>query len=254
MENLEKIENYLSGTLTESERLNYENELKNNSELRDLQLKYILAKEAVVSAGIREQVAKVHKDFMQNRIQNQEIHSDIKPKGKQVFMLSSTMRIAASVLIFLLAYSTYQYTTLSPRKVLDGMTIAYNPSTLRGGGDNYAQVRSAFERKDYKKVIATTQDKTTKDVDLIFFRALANFNLENYADALRDFEALKQQNARSLKPSFVYEIAYYEALSLVGAEKFELAVDKLKGVQANKQNPYHVAISDWDILKIKLLH
>jgi hypothetical protein len=132
------------------------------------------------------------------------------------------------------------------------MVTDYNPSMLRGSDDKAQNIRNAYKAQDFEKVIAEI-GAGNSDSEMVFLRAMSNFKLKNFEASLNDFALLKKQNVSSLKPSYVYEIAYYEALALIGAEKYDLAQTQLESVKNDAQNPYHSLISDWDIFKLKVL-
>jgi hypothetical protein len=253
MENLERIENYLNNTLNESERMEYENELESNDSLRDTQLRYILAKDAIAGVGVRNVVAEEHRKFMSKRTDNQTFtEKERKPMGKQIYLFTP-MRIAASILLILSVYTGFQYATLSNESVLDGMSSDYNPSVLRGANDNLQNIRNDYKYGKFENVISAIANQENLSSEMIFLRAMSNYNLKNYQASLQDFETLRKQNAGNSKPSYVYEIEYYEALALVGNGKYDLAISQLEKIKNNESNPYRSLISEWDILKIKAL-
>ncbi len=254
MEALEKIENYLQNILNEKERIEFERELSENPELQTLQEKYVLAKDAIISSNIRNEVRKVHQNFMANRADNQAITSKSKPMGKQISLNSSWMRMAASVLVFLSFFAIYQYTSLDKEGFLADATIEYNSSTLRGKSDDLQQIRNLYKSGDFEQTLSEIKKITTFDSEILFLKAMANFKLKNYETAINDFETLKKQNLTSLKPSYIYEIEYYGTMALVGTEKYELAIEKLENIKQNTQNTYSSSISSWDIFKLKILN
>lgn len=254
MEEIEKIDNYLSGKLSTEARLQYENELAQKQELRDLQEKVIVAKEIIVSANIRKTVSEVHQKFINERpiSSNSQTERVRKPQGKQVF-LSSFVRVAASFVLLLAGFAIYQYVSISPQSILADATVEYNPSMFRGSNSNLQTIRTFYKAKDYTAVINEIGKEQKLDSEMLFLRAMSNFSLKNYQESLKDFGAIKQQNASSLKPSYVYEIEYYESLAMIGTEQYAMALEKLEALKANNQNPYSKLISDWDLFKLKIL-
>jgi tetratricopeptide (TPR) repeat protein len=251
-EKLEQIELFVNGSLTLEERNNFQREVNENPELSETVNKFMFAKDIIVSANTRKEVAMVHQDFMTNDYQSQAPVEVQKPAIKKLFW-TNTIRIAASIVLIIGAFAAYQARTLNPESFIADNEIEYTSSTFRGAKSDMGNVRGLYRTKNYEQVLSVLQNEPSPNAEMIFLKAMANYKLKNYRNALSEFERLRAENARTSEPSFVHELAYYEALSLVGFEEYERAIQSLEKVKNDPNNPYSVGISEWQLFKLKLM-
>ncbi len=246
MEFKEKIDQYLAGVLTESEKLAFENEMNTNAELKDAFSKQFLAKEAIKLAGIRKQVKEVH---IQYHVDNESV-IDSKPKLRKSWV-SYISKIAASVAIFILGIGAYQFMNLSAQKVIVENTITYIEPTMRGEGAAESEISKAYKSADYDKVIGLNNETRSTNVEDQFLVSMAYFNAGNYKIALEKLDELLNDKVNN--GQYINQLQYYKGLSLLGIGNISEATTVFKTTKADSTNPYSKNISETFLFKLKLL-
>lgn len=251
-ENLEKIESFVNDSLTMEEKKTFQREVEENPELSEMVSKFIFTRDIIRLANIRKEVSMVHHKFMQ---EDYQASKQEKPKKSLIKILfgSLPMSIAASVILVLGCWSIYQLTTLNAEDLIAENQIDYTSSTFRGSVSNLGNVRGLYRNGEYEQVLQVLQKEFSPNAEMIFLKAMANFKMKNYKNALIDFQQLRTANTKTAEPSFVHELAYYEALSLIGNHDYEQAIKNLEGIKNDPNNPYRAGISAWQLFKLNLM-
>ncbi|MEA5461692.1 tetratricopeptide repeat protein [Arcicella sp. LKC2W] len=250
-EELEKIESFVNDSLTLEDKMSFQREMSENSELLEKIQKFISAKDVIIAANLRKEVANIHQKFMQEDYQEQV--TPPKPIIRKLFWNNVT-KIAASMMMIIGLWVIYQVSILSAESIITDSQIEYTSSTFRGEKSNLGHIRGLYRNKNYTQMLKTLQNESSPNAEMIFLKAMANFKMKNYQLAINEFGQLRKANAKTSEPSFVHELTYYEALSLVGNKNYDLAIEKLEKIKADPNNPYHVGVSEWQLFKLKLLN
>jgi tetratricopeptide (TPR) repeat protein len=251
-EKLEKIESYANDSLTLEEKKSFQREIEENPELLENVNRFVFTKDIIKSASIRKEVSEVHRKFMLEDYQSQQEDEVKKPVIKKLFW-SNTVRIAASIVLVIGVWAAYQATTLNPESIIADSQIEYTSSTFRGEKSNLGNVRGLYRNGNYAKMLQILEKEANPNAEMVFLKAMANFKMKNYQMAINEFEQLRIANAKSTEPSFVHELAYYEALSLIGNQDYELAIQNLEKIKEDPNNPYRVGITEWQLFKLKFM-
>jgi hypothetical protein len=246
MEFTEKIDQYLEGSLSEAEKLAFENELNNNAELNQEFSKHYLAKEAIKLAGIRKQVKEVHEQY---HIENEATVVSA-PKLRKSWV-SYISKIAASVAILFVGFGAYQFMNLTPQKLIKENTLTYIEPTMRGEGSVESDISTAYKSADYQKVIEIGNQKIGQDIDDQFLVVMANYNVGNYESTLAKANELLANKV--INGKYINELQYYKGLALVGSGKVDEAIIVFKNIKMDSSNPYARNVTDAFLFKLKLL-
>ncbi len=251
-EQFEKIESFANGSLTLEDKENFKCEMGDNPELSETVNRFVFTKDSIKSANIRKEVSDIHQKFMLEDYQSPQ-HDEIqKPAIKRIFW-SNTVRLAASVVLVIGVWAGYQATTLNPESIIADSQIEYTSSTFRGEKSNLGNVRGLYRNGNYAQMLQILEKEVNPNAEMVFLKAMANFKLKNYQNALQEFEQLRIVNAKTTEPSFVHELAYYEALSLIGNQDYELAIENLEKIKEDPNNPYRVGVTEWQLFKLKFM-
>lgn len=246
MEFTEKIDQYLAGSLTETDRLAFENELNSNAELNVEFSKHFLAKEAIKLAGIRQQVSKAHKQY---HLENEATVVSA-PKLRKSWV-SYISKIAASVAILFVGFGAYQFMNLTPQKLVEENTLTYIEPTMRGEGSLQSGIATAYKTANYEKVIELSNQNMAQNIDDQFLVAMAHYNVGHYESTLAKANELLANKVDNGK--YINELQYYKGLALVGAGKVDEAITLFKNIKANSSSPYARNVTDAFLFKLKLL-
>ncbi|MCU0468994.1 MAG: hypothetical protein MUF58_10350 [Arcicella sp.] len=251
-EQLEKIESFVNDSLALEEKKVFQSDIDKNPELLATVNQFVFTKKSIKSANIRREVAEIHQKFMLEEYNSQQNDEIKKPVIKKMFW-NNTVRIAASIILVVGVWVGYQVTTLNPESIIADSQIEYTSSTFRGEKSNLGNVRVLYRKGDYEQMLQILGKEANPNAEMIFLMAMANFKMKNYQKALDEFEQLRLANAKTTEPSFVHELAYYEALSLIGNQDYELAIQNLEKIKEDPNNPYRVGITEWQLFKLKFM-
>lgn len=246
--------NYLDRTLEEREMREVEALINTDPEARQ-QWQYLqLAVEAVEYAALYDQVAAVKENF--RTIQPETVATASHKRGNLI-RLRSVLSMAAVLLLFVAA-GTYKYFTTSATQVYQQAFIAYTLQTTRGQA-TITDIEQAYRNRNWNAVIATFNTINTSsltDNKTLFLAGMAHLQLQHFATAGDLFKQVLANNARTSDDYFQDEAQFYLAMSELGGNNIQPAVQLLQQIRADKQHLYHdqaarIGNLDLQILKIK---
>jgi hypothetical protein len=246
MESIEKIDEYLAGKLSESDKKSFEEEICTNKELEALVSKQYLAQESIKLTNIRNNVRNIHEQFMANY----ESEIVTSPKIKRNWIALGG-KIAASIAFFMLSFGAYQWYNLSPEKLLSQTDIHYQEPTMRGENNAINPVVETYKQADYLKVVSDFNLLKQPNLKEQFLGSMANYNLGKYDASLAMIDKMLIEN--SSENEYSNELHYYKGLNLVGLYKINEAIIQLEKIKNDSKNPYSKNISNGFMLKLKAL-
>ncbi|MFM9910277.1 MAG: hypothetical protein ACKVOW_13060, partial [Chitinophagaceae bacterium] len=104
---------YMDSELAGEEQISLEATLNNDEALKEELDNLKFARLCVTGLGLRKQVGAVHQEMME------EFKQTIKPIGILRSITRVSMRVAAGLLVLILAGGVYQYLTISPEKLVN---------------------------------------------------------------------------------------------------------------------------------------
>lgn len=245
--NTDVLIHYLDDELSQEEKQQVENELKVNPDLRQQLEKLSLARQAVKTFGVKQKVASIHAEMMQELATKNATQP-----GKLRNLTRSLLRVAASLLVALLGFGVYQYITISSEKLFSATYQPYSLSVSRGPAETGA-IEKAYTEKDYPAVLelfAKLQSANQKDN---FIAGQTYLALHDYSKAIGCFNNVLSLNAASGATIFKDDAEYYVALSYLGKNEFGRAYPILLNIRNNPQHLYNDKLTDGIMRKLKLL-
>lgn len=242
----ELLVQYLDGELTGSEKDNLEKQLQADASLKAELESLQLAREAVRSYGLKEQVAGVHRQMMD------ELQTPVVKINSTRRIFRFTMAVAASVLLVFLSITAYNFFTLSPNKLFADNYHSFELSTVRDGNTTETLIEKAYKEKNYNEVVSLGS-KINGIEEVSFLTAMSYLELNNNAKAIESFKEALVLNP-GVKPSlWKDESEYYLALTYIRNKDYDLALDLLNKIQVDPIHLYHNKITNKLIRKVKML-
>lgn len=240
MENFDKLLNYLEGSLSEAEKTDFEAEMEQNLQLREELAMMRLAQDAVRSAGAREVVEEVQRNFFENR----------KPKGKQVFLGRYALKYAAIIFAIFTFWGAFQVSQINSNTILADYGISYIEPVMRSTEAEQAEFKLNYQNKEFEKLLKSLPAIEQPTAEQYFLSSMAAFELEKYPLAQQYLSKASIMDQESI---YQNEIPYYEGLIALGQEQYAQAYELLSNVKNNPLNPYSMAVSRSLLIKLRFL-
>jgi tetratricopeptide (TPR) repeat protein len=243
----EKLVQYLDGELSGVEKENLEQKLAADkvlqAELESLQS----TREAVKLYGLRQRVAFVHGQMM----------DEMQPSVKTISPIRKNLRysvaIAASLLLLIAGYMAYNFFTLSPDKVFASNYKSYELSIMRGNGtQELSLLEEPYIAKEYAKVVGIKFDRSFTIKEL-FLRAMSYAELADNTKAIDEYKKIIAQNEIAKTNSFSQQTEYYLALSYIRNKDYGFALDILNKINDDPNHLYHEKVTRKLIRQVKRL-
>lgn len=239
---------YLDGELSPEERLQLENELKQNTALQQELENLALAKDAVKMYGLKQKVGAVHSVMMK------EIAATEMPAKTGMIrnIARRSMKIAAALLVVLLGFGVYQYVSVSPDKLFAEKYQPYSFSVSRGAAAADA-MENAYKERNYTGVInlfTVLQNGGQKEN---FLAGLAYLAVNDYAKGIVSFNKVLSLNNAAGASIFKDDAEYYLALSYLKNKEIKSALPLFAAIHTNPDHLYNDKVTAGFMRKLKIL-
>ncbi|MBL7747107.1 MAG: hypothetical protein JNM19_06745, partial [Chitinophagaceae bacterium] len=215
----ELLVQYLDGTLQSPEKENLKAQLAADAALQQEFDSLLLTREAVRYYGLKEKVATVHQQMME------EMKAPVKQIGGTRRMLRYAASIAASLLLLVGGYLAYTFFTLSSEKVYSANYQKYEPATVRDGGATESAIEKAYRQGNYQEVIELHNAKPDRTAGDEFICGAAAMELNNNTIAIKCFTEVLAINTKTGTKALNDEAEYYLSLSYVRNKDYDYALD-----------------------------
>jgi len=233
---------YLDNEMSLSEKQEFENQMKDNAQLKAQVESLMLARKAVEYYGIHDEVSKVRKEFQQGTTQQ---------KAKVVRMkkpLRYILMAAASVILIGLIAIGYLFYQLSPEKVYNEGFVSYNLPVARGSNVSATSIENAYQKKDYNQVIELSKTSPVSEKEQLL-TGLSFMQLNQFNEASIQFREILKVPHSNYKP----DAEYYLALSQLRMKQYDEALDIFRKIHADESHLYHKQVSSGLLREIKWL-
>jgi tetratricopeptide (TPR) repeat protein len=238
----ETIIKYLDRELTGADLKAFEQLLSQDNSVREELTNLQLAQKAVISYGLKAQVASVRGEMLKDAQNN-----DRDTSARMYSFIRPALKVAAGLLFFLLAIGVYQYATVSPSKVYDESYQPYKAGVLRGGTNT--ELEAAYVSGKSKTVIRLFEKMTAPDNKASFLAGQSYLSIQQPKKAIQAFNNI----LRSPQKIYKDDAEYYLALSYLEDNQPVKARALFKKIYQDNDHLYHDRVSYWTLLKLKLL-
>ncbi len=206
---------------------------------------------------LRLAVDTVRRDAIQARVsavrQSAEYHParTVKAEGAVLRSLYTTsLRIAAVLLLFLVSAVVYKYISVNPESVYNRQFNGYELGTLRGPEAQDGQ-SEAYRNKNWNEVVADYNAEHNPTRKSVFLAAMAQMELARFPQAVALFE--KILNAGAGNDSFREEAEYYGALAYLRNHQESKGIALLARIQATPSHTYAPLAAKLSAIDMKII-
>ena len=247
----ESLMRYLDGEMSQTEKEEFEKELTADESLRQQLQDLQASREAVKMYGLKQQVASVHREIME----------ETKP-GAVIRKMSSTrrfarygLRVAASIVLIAICFLAYRFFSLSPDKLYNEKYNSFELSTLRGENENQAtEIEKAYREKNYKRVLVLSTKYPEKNIKDEFLAGISCLELNKPSEAVDLFNKVIIRDQNSDHPVYKDDAEYYLALSYLRAKNYEKALELMNAIHENRSHLYREKFTKGFIRQVKILN
>lgn len=244
----EKLIKYLDGELAGEEKEDLEKQLQNDPSLQEELDGLKLAREAVRSYGLRQQVSGIHQQMMHER------NVSARSIGLSGRVIRYTMSIAAGILVIFLGITAYNYFSLSSNKLFNEYYQSYEIQTSRDvTNQTVSPLENAYREKNYSEVIKIGETSNALPAKETFLLAMAYVELKNDNKAIENFKNVIDRYKPGETNIQKEEAEYYLSLSYLRNKEYDHALELMSRIHDNPGHTYHEKITNSLISKVKRL-
>lgn len=244
----EELIRYLDEDLDAEQRLVVEQKLAADPVLAEQLESLRVAKQAVSSLGLRRKVNTIRKEMLRDIKPEPSLQ---KPETPVHGIGYWGKRIAAAVVIMVFAAAMYQYVTLSSANMFRD---EYETFLLtQGRSVEISVIEKSYTDKDYTKVIELFESGTDVSATANFFAGCAYLQTGVPNKAITSFLRVQQLNQNAPVPLHAEDAQYYLALAYLAHNEPQKALPIFESIHQDPVHAYHDKVSNWDLLKLKLL-
>ncbi|MEN7548627.1 hypothetical protein AAG747_11945 [Rapidithrix thailandica] len=238
-EQFEEIESYLAGSLSQSKKEYFEQQMKKNKTLHEETSAIHSAQQLIKDYCYEEEV----KESFQKMLREQDVE-------KRIHFGYYYMRLAAVFIAGLIVASIgIQFATIHPQDLLSDLQ-PYEASVKRGDVTAEASMQAAYQEQDYKTCLKLYQNLEAPTLQAQMLSAQAHFNLHQTRQAVQQFQGL-----RASDHVFYSQIAeWYLAFAYLETGEIKEAKQIFDSIKQNPDHLMHSEYSTWMEWKLKLLH
>ena len=245
----ENIIQYIDDEMTMDEKQAFEKLLQQDAVLYERYQFMLAAKQAIRSKGLKEQVSKIHEEYIQSLNRPAVTTTHISHKHS---IFKTFMRVAA-VLIFVVAgYGVFEFSTTDNDSLYKSSFINYQYNIIRGG-EQSKRIDSLYNAANYNAVLTAFNANSQKEQKDYFLAAQSYLHLNKPEAAISAFQQIEKMNASTDQKSFVDETDFYLALAYIKAGRIAEAEKQLNKITSNKQHLFYNNAKNISTLKLKIL-
>ena len=241
--NEEILMKYLDEELSLQERVNLENLLKEDGELRQRLENLRLAKEAVRYYSIQSAVASVRTIWEQSHPLPTK-----RPKAKVISLkkVGFYFLAAACILFAVFRISLFFNSHLTPERVYQEAYVDYKLGNSRSTQKSGTPIILAYQNNNYPEVIRLSHNGNLTPQEQ-FVTAIAFLKENRAAEAVPYLETLQ------LNTTYQQDSEFYLALAYLKTNQFDKSLDMLKKIHSDPNHLYHQQVDEKIINEVEKL-
>lgn len=200
---------------------------------------------SISGLGLREQVARVHGEMMRDR---GEVS---KPYGKVRSIARLSMRIAAGIIVLIIAGASYQYFVITPERLFNENYSTYTIGSSRAS-DELSPVEKSFRQKDFKTTITLFNTISNKGPRDYFLAGNAYLEMGDLSNAILQFNNCIATNQAFQTTAYLEDAEYYLAITYLKNKEINKALPLFEKIHNQPLHLYHDKVSNWFINKVKV--
>ena len=247
MKKIDLIDRYLRNELSGTEKATFEQKVADYPDFRQEVEDMRISQEVIRSYAMREEIKSIRKAMLEENQSNTST-------AAQPFRFYA-VRIAASVLLLIVALAAFQYASLSGDKLYAEKSLVYQTETSRGAqaeGEE-AQAFTYYQQEDYQRYLENYEQWTSPSTKATFLAGNAYLQSADTRKAIAAFQAVLEKNARSDQKQFQDDAEYYLSLALVKNEDYAQALSILESIADNPAHKYHNMADTYYLWKLRMM-
>ncbi len=240
------IDSYLAGSLTDEEMIYFNKQLQEDASLRAALENYEISRDAVRNYALRNDLRHIRHQMKQEEA--------AKPSGKQVSLWQYAAKVAAAVVLLIIAFFAIQMATLSGERLYNGKVFPVEVWTTRGaaGLQEDQAIKVLLASGNYQQVIDDYQAQFDPSVTATFIAGNAYLQQDMTDKAIAAFKKVEDMNTNTQDKRFVEEAHYYLALSYLRGGDYDQALRRFEAIKASDGN-YSQYVGSYFLLKLRAL-
>ena len=258
----DRIDRYLRGEMNADEKKAMESDLSSDPALKDKYENIIIAQQAIQYDGLKRDVDEIRQSMLSEDadIDNYTMSSkeEVKQADSPLPIGMYALRVAASLLIILVAFATLQMSITDPSDLYDNKVNYEVVDVVERSGqesESLSKILEAYQTSNYQDAVAfytAIDDPTTKES---YIAAAAYLKLESYPEAQQNYIKILEGTDTDNKDYWQQKAAYNLAITDIKLERYNEAIRILVELKSDEEygDYYDQLLSDYTLWKLRLL-
>lgn len=251
MNTIELIDRYIDNQLPQDQAQQIEKTLQEDAELQRLLESVKVARKVIQFRALTIKMKGLHEKHIQAIRNEQRIDNVIPMPVNRSY--SWVTRIAASVILILVSYGTYQYVSLDTVHLYNDKFISYYLPTTRSSAKTQSSLNALYSSGNYAAVIQHFNKLPDKVASDYFLTGVSYLHQKEYKQAINTLKQLREYNNNRSDDYFVQETDYYLALAYLGDNKVEQSYKLFEAIHHTPRHMFSETVTDLDMIKLRIL-
>ena len=199
----DKIDRYLKGDMPEDERKAFETELTQDEALKDELEKTDISRKAVQYQGLRDEVQSIRSNMLHETPDSGRTTIE-RPLPLGFYAL----RVAASLLLVLLAFAAIQATLVDPQGIYADKINYEVVDVVERSGEESASLSTilvAYQKDNFQDAAAIFSQQDNPTVKEQYIAAAAYLQLEEYEQAVSSYRKILKDDVLNEKKDYYFK-------------------------------------------------
>lgn len=256
-----RIDRYLKGEMNTEEKKSFEYNLARDDELKNELEKTEMASRAVRYRGLQQEVSDVRSKMLKDEAHQNGLSERKQAIERPLPVRFYAFRVAASLLLVLLAFAGIQMTVVDPDTIYQEKINFEVVDVVERSDEESSTLSSileAYQQDNFQDVTALYNELETPSVKEKYITAAAYLQLQQYNEAVTIYHQIlgtDSQNTDSKMSYWEQRSAYNLAITNLQLGEYEEAIDLLNQLKSNEEygDYYDQLISDYALWRLRLL-
>ena len=254
LDELERLDQYLDGQLTEDDRSALEQALEEDTSLRETLQLLRISRDAIRAKALQQKVHTLHQKWKPevrptansattlptSEAEVVTMPPPVKPAASTT-LFRTVWRVAAAVLIGLVGYSAYQFGSANHSTMYNEHYLSYELPRVRGNDEAVTNLDVLYDQQRYAEVLQAYERQTSFSGRDHFLAAMSALEQEDYTRAVDLFTQVRAT------ASFEQETDYYLALAYLQTGQTDEARALFQKIAKAPRHLYHENASPQDL-------
>ena len=259
LDKAKSIDRYLKGDMNLDEKRSFEDSLKQDESLRQSLENTEIVSKAIQYKGLKEDVNTIRTQMLSEEKVTADRTEQSKTVERSMPFGVYAFRIAASLLILLVAFAGIQMATVNPQSIYQEKIFLEVVDVVERSDEESTSLSSileAYQQNNFEDAAALYSRLENPSVKEMYIAAAALLNLQQYTEATQVYlQIVESAESLSSLDYWQQRAAYNLSITYVQTGDYDKAIPLLESLKSHEAygDYYDQLFSDYSLWKLRLL-